>query len=431
MTQFTVASNDTAATNYKYGQAVASIVDEINSYDSDLWKINQEIHNNPELGYQEFKAHDKITAMLETMGFNVTRHAFELPTAFLVELGSEGRVVAFNAEYDALPEIGHACGHNLIATISIAAFIGMARAMKESKLPGRIRLYGTPAEEGGGGKLKLINAGAYKDVDACMMIHPGPEDESSGFTGDAYMPTAANHKFNVRFYGKAAHAAMAPWQGCNALDAVVLAYNAISALRQQMQPTERIHCIISDGGERPNIIAAFASLQYYIRAPTLKEADDLRERAKNCFTGAALATGCKVDINTYSDVRPNRTLALLYRNAMVELGSPVRCDFKSAGVPGSTDMGNVTYECPGIHGYVGIPAEPGAYNHTPGFTAAAATRQAHTLSMATSKGMAIAGWQVLTNDEVAASVQKDFELDKQIRSRPRYAMYAAPTGGCC
>lgn len=203
--------------------------------------------------------------------------------------------MAFNAEYDALPGIGHACGHNLIATISIGAFLGVAKAIKDYAIPGRVRLIGTPAEEGGGGKLKLIDAGAYKDVDACLMVHPGPEDAVSGFTGDAYMPTLANRKFSIHFNGKPAHASMAPWDGLNALDAVVLAYNAISALRQQIRPAERIHSVITQGGTRPNIIPAYASLDYYIRSPTLKGANELTERARRCFEGAALATGCKME----------------------------------------------------------------------------------------------------------------------------------------
>ena len=213
----------------------------------------------------------------------------------MAEYGSGGCVVAFNAEYDALPDIGHACGHNLIAMMSIGAFIGLAEAIKTFGIEGRVRLIGTPAEEGGGGKLKLIDAGAFSDVDACLMTHPGPEETSAGFTGDAYMPTLANCKFSIRYTGKAAHAAMNPWQGVNALDAVVLAYNGISALRQQIRPDERIHGIIAQGGTRPNIITAHAALDYYVRSPTLKSANDLVDRAKGCFDGAALQTGCSVD----------------------------------------------------------------------------------------------------------------------------------------
>jgi amidohydrolase len=254
-----------------------------------------QIHENPELGYEEFKAHDNIVSLIRSLGFSVTEHAYGVSTSFCAEYGSGGRVVAFNAEYDALPGIGHACGHNLIATASIAAFLGLASAMKQDKVPGRVRLIGTPAEEGGGGKLKLIDAGAYDDVDACLMIHPLPGDKKTGAGGQAYWTCLANHKFSVIYQGKSAHAAMAPWQGINALDAVVQAYNGISALRQQIKPYERIHGVISDGGKRPNVIPSSGRLEYYIRSATLKEADELKARALKCFEGAAIATGCTVE----------------------------------------------------------------------------------------------------------------------------------------
>lgn len=217
----------------------------------------------------------------------------------MAEFGSGGRVIAFNAEYDALPGIGHACGHNLIAMMSIASFIGVAEMLKTSGKPGRVRLIGTPAEEGLGGKIKLIEAGAYKDVDACLMTHPGPDVTHDGLAGDAFMPTLASHKFNVHFTGKNAHAAVSPWEGINALDAVVLAYTGISVLRQQMHPEDRIHGVIAQGGERPNVIPDRTSLTYYLRSATLQSADLLYERAKRCFDGAALQTGCEVSFERY------------------------------------------------------------------------------------------------------------------------------------
>ncbi len=209
-------------------------------------------------------------------------------------------MVAFNAEYDALPGMGHACGHNLIAIASIAAFFGLAAQLKASKVPGRVRLIGTPAEEGGGGKVLLIDAGAYKDVDACLMVHPAPPWPKSPAsmvqtTGSAYSTTNANVKFNVSFIGKPAHAAVAPYEGVNALDAAVLSYSAVSMLRQQTRPEDRIHSVILEGGQRPNVITASTKSQYYVRSGTLKAARKLKERVKNCFDGAALATGCKVE----------------------------------------------------------------------------------------------------------------------------------------
>lgn len=236
----------------------------------------------------------------------MTPHAFGVETSFSCEVGTGGRVVVFNAEYDALPEIGHACGHNLIATSSIASFLGVAAALKASGQPGRVRLYGTPAEEGGAGKVKLINAGAYKDVDACLMVHPGPPspppkavaEQHHGCcvpTGSAYATSLANKKFNATYTGREAHAAMAPYQGRNALDAVVLGYNGVSMLRQQTREYDRVHSVILAGGTRPNVITSYTKTQYYVRSRTLKEATALEDRIRKCLAGAATATECDLE----------------------------------------------------------------------------------------------------------------------------------------
>ena len=245
----------------------------------------------------------------------MTPHAYDIATSFEATFGTGGRLVVYNAEYDALPDIGHACGHNLIATASIAAFLGLAAALKQSNISGRVRLLGTPAEEGGGGKLKLISAGAYAGVDACLMVHPGPDSglqssqqsacgcgasmSSTNYTGAAFTRTLANKKFRAHFTGKPAHAALAPYQGLNALDAVVLGYNAVSMLRQQIRPTERIHSAILEGGKRPNIITSATTTEYYVRSNTLREANELQKRVKACLDGAAMATGTRVEYEVY------------------------------------------------------------------------------------------------------------------------------------
>lgn len=216
--------------------------------------------------------------------------------------------MSFNAEYDALPGIGHACGHNLIATSSIAAFIATCEAMKARSQPSSgqgftVRLLGTPAEESGGGKVRLIDAGAYKDVDACLMVHPVPM--VPGNPDILSMATVieggflANDKVQVTFTGKPAHAAAAPWEGINALDAVVSAYVNISLLRQQILPTQKIHGVVVHGGDRPNIIPMSATVDYYIRSPTLKSLKPLTEKVIKCFEAAATATGCKVEFDWY------------------------------------------------------------------------------------------------------------------------------------
>ena len=259
-----------------------------------------QIHSNPELGYKEYQAHDNICRFLENQGIrgmSLTRHAFGLETSFLAEYGKGGRVVTFNVEYDALPGIGHACGHNLIATGSIAAFLGVVAVMSQNPdVPGRVRALGTPAEEGGGGKIKLIDAGAYDDVDACLMTHPmaAPMFPPTP-RGIAYGTSVASAKFGATFTGKPAHAAAAPWEGNNALDAAVLAYTGLGLLRQQVRDGQRIQVVILEGGKAPGIITERAVLDMNVRAKTMIEARELQGRAEKCFEGAAAATGCTVE----------------------------------------------------------------------------------------------------------------------------------------
>jgi amidohydrolase len=256
-----------------------------------------QIFENPELAFEEHQAHDNIVKLLKSKGFAVTQHAHDLETSFEAEYGSGGRVVVFNAEYDALPGIGHACGHNLIATASIAAFLGIADALKQSGKEGRVRLLGTPGEEGKCGKGFLVAAGAYKDVDAALMLHPGAMSRHNGRSGTAYAHTLANEKIVVNFKGKAAHASMYPFNGVNALDAVMLSYSAISMLRQQIKPYERIHGIVVEGGKATNVIPDSSTLSYVIRSNTKKEASRLKARVLKCFEGAAIATGCDWEID--------------------------------------------------------------------------------------------------------------------------------------
>lgn len=273
---------------------VAQVSAAIDARATSLREVNRKIHNNPELGYKEAKAHDTISDLLEQEGFQVKRHAYGLDTSFEAEYGSGGRLVVFCAEYDALPGIGHACGHNLIATSSIAGFIALAEAIKQLGVPGRVRILGTPAEEGGAGKVKLLEAGAFEgDVAAAIMMHPtAAHSYPRGFTALAGVKFIASLKVRVEFHGKPAHAGGAPWDGCNALDAAVAAYTSISMLRQQIRPDERIHGVIEDGGTVPNIIPSYTRMNYYIRSPTVKRGELLMARVKSCFEAAANASGC-------------------------------------------------------------------------------------------------------------------------------------------
>lgn len=350
------------------------------------------------------------------MGFTVEPHAYGLETSFSAEYGTGGRLVIFNAEYDALPGIGHACGHNLIASASFAAFLGVAAALRESGTAGRVRLLGTPAEEGGGGKLKLIEAGAYRDCAASLMVHPGPGYLLAGLAptlrGVSYVPMLANVKKRIHFTGREAHAAMAPWDGANALDAVCLSYNAVSMLRQQIRPYERIHGVFRAAGDRPNVIPGSCSVEYYIRSDTRVHAEALWERVWKCFRGAALATDCEVAVealNSYADVRASKKLCAAYVSCMPQgTVSPTEPEDFLAG---STDMGNVCYECPGFHGAFGIDTPEGQGNHTKGFAAAAGTDDSFERAVECGKGMALVGWKMIQDDVFAYEVHTDWKED--------------------
>jgi amidohydrolase len=253
-----------------------------------------QIHDDPELNYREYHAHDNICDLLEGLGYHVKRHTYGLETSFEVEAGQGGRLVVFNAEYDALPGLGHACGHNLIATSSIAAFIATAEALHQSGREGRVRLLGTPAEEGGGGKVRLIRAGAYEGVDACLMGHP-MGCMPSNFDGVSATKSLARRQVKVTFKGQNAHAGLIPWNGKNALDAVVASYVNIALLRQQLSPTVRVHGVIRQGGAEPNIIPDSTSLEYFVRDTTFCGVEELSLKLQACFEAGALATSCGVD----------------------------------------------------------------------------------------------------------------------------------------
>ncbi|KAK0619379.1 hypothetical protein B0T14DRAFT_432074 [Immersiella caudata] len=389
------------------------ITAEIEARNDEISFINKHIHSNPELAYEEHKAHDAFVDVLGKLGFQVTPHAYGVETAFSCEVGTGGRLVSFNAEYDALPGIGHACGHNLIASSSFAAFLGVARALKESQIPGRVRLLGTPAEEGGGGKLKLIEAGAYKDTSASLMVHPGPGHKlSSPIRGVSYVRMLANIKTRIHFTGREAHAAIAPWDGVNALDAVCLSYNAISMLRQHIRPYERIHGVFRSAGDRPNVTPADCTVEYYVRSDTKAHAQALWERVKKCFEGAAVATGCGIrfePLNSYADVRPSKALCSAYVEAMpkgdVAYAEPA--DF----LAGSTDMGDVCYECPGFHGAFGIMTGEGEANHTKGFARVAGTEDSYGRALECARGMAKVGWKALSDEEFAEGVWREWVGD--------------------
>ena len=310
-------------------------------------------------------------------------------------------------EYDALPDIGHACGHNLIAVVGIATGLAIKEFIEKSQMSttgfsGTVTVMGTPAEESIGGKAILIERGAFKDIDLALMAHPTPYEVA--------MPKfLCINDFEVIFKGKAAHAAAFPWEGVNALDAAVLAYTNISALRQQMKPTWRVHGVFTDGGVKPNIIPEKASLLYYVRCETKEELAILREKVIQCCKGASEATGCSYEIkkvgNTYENLKSNEILAKMYMGHMKTLG----IDVDLAGdCPGSTDMGNVSHVVPSIHPIYKIDSEGG--NHTRKFTAATNTESAHDKTLTVAKALSLVCVDVLAagGDEILKNAQKSF-----------------------
>ncbi|KAL7914187.1 hypothetical protein GGI35DRAFT_490479 [Trichoderma velutinum] len=384
----------------------------IDAVHSPLWDLSQTIYKNPELGFKETIAHDAITKLLAEEGFTVKPHAYGLTTSFEAEFGSGGRLVIYCAEYDALPDIGHACGHNLIAVTSVAAFISLARALKDSAVEGRVRILGTPAEEGLGGKIKLLQAGAFAgDVAAALMMHPtAAHSLPSGVMGNAGTKLIANVKLQVQFKGKPAHAGAAPWNGLNALDAAVATYTNVSMLRQHIRPDERINVIIEDGGKAVNIIPETSRMVFSVRAPTWGQAHALTQRVRNCFEAAATATGCTftdTELIAYKDLRINDTLSNEYTNAMAAMGIKFVAR-NDKPFTASTDMGNVSYAVPSFHGGFGVPVRDGATLHQEQFAEAAGSLEAFEIAMQCAKGLSLLGWRVLHDDNVAVEAMKDF-----------------------
>lgn len=324
-----------------------------------LVSVSHEIHAHPELNYEEVFAHDLLCSVLEDCGLPVVRHAYGVDTAFEVSVGSSGPEILVLLEYDALPGIGHGCGHNVIAAAGLGA--GLAAASLADELGGRLRILGTPAEEGGGGKIALARQGAFDSGTAAMMIHPADADLLR-------MDSLAIHTVDVVYHGREAHASAAPWMGRNALDAAVLGYMNVAALRQHIRPEERVHGIFTEAGEKPNIVPRRAAATWYVRSPTISSLQPLKDRVMACLEGAASACGCQMDStwdgHTYAEVRDNERLASAYAANMAEVGRTV-VDPRVTGraVLGSTDMGNVSYLVPSIHPMVQV-APSGIPIHT-------------------------------------------------------------------
>ncbi|BBX35349.1 amidohydrolase [Mycolicibacterium mageritense DSM 44476 = CIP 104973] len=347
--------------------AALSVEDAVNRRRGDLIALSHSIHAEPELAFAEHRSCAKTQALVAERGFEITAAPAGLDTAFRASYGAGPLVIGICAEYDALPEIGHACGHNIIAASAVGAALALADVADELGLT--VVLLGTPAEELGGGKVLMLDAGTFDDIAASVMLHPGPVDIAAA-------RSLALSEVTVDYTGRESHAAVAPYLGVNAGDAVTVAQVAVGLLRQQLMPGQMVHGIVTHGGEATNVIPGRAELRYTMRAADMAALRALEGRMAGCFEAGALATGCTHQVTetapAYAELLPDPWLSETIRAEMIRVGREPLPQSVEASVPlGSTDMGNVTQVMPGIHPVIGIDSG-GASIHQPAFTAAAA-----------------------------------------------------------
>ena len=380
-----------------------SVCQDIDARANDLVSISHQLHAKPETNFEEHFAHQILTDYIADSKVKVTRKAFDLDTAFDVRIkGGSGPTVAVLCEYDALPGIGHACGHNIIATAGLGA--GLALSAIAEQCGGNLVLMGTPAEEGGGGKIEMARKGAFAGIDAAMMIHPADADL-------ARMNAIAIQNLFVKFHGLAAHAAVSPHKGKNALDAAVLGYMNVAALRQHILPTERIHGIFTNSGEKPNIVPRETEMDWYVRSPTIETLQPLKERVAKCLEGGAMAADCTVTFdwkkNTFADLVDNVPLLESYIRNASQFGRKMTTEFLPGTGGGSTDMGNISYLTPSIHPMIAVAPE-GVSLHTPEFADFATNDDATRAILDGAKIMAMTAIDLWTNDALVAEMREAF-----------------------
>jgi amidohydrolase len=346
--------------------ASTTVEDTVQRLRGDLIELSHSIHAEPELAFDEYRSCAKTQALVAERGFAITAQPGGLDTAFRADFGSGSLAIGICAEYDALPGIGHACGHNIIAASAVGTALALADVADELDLT--VVLIGTPAEEAGGGKVLLLEAGTFDDLAATVMLHAGPLDI-------ARARSLALSQVAVGYVGREAHAAVAPYLGLNAADAITVAQVAIGLLRQQLAPGQMVHGIVTNGGQATNVIPARTEMEFTMRANDSESLRGLEGRMSDCFLAGAVATGCDHEVRetepSYLELTPDQWLADVFRAEMVRVGrSPVGAEIEAAFPLGSTDMGNVTHVMPGIHPIVGIDAG-GASVHQPGFATAA------------------------------------------------------------
>ena len=383
----------------------ASVTGEVDAQRHQLSELSLKIHDNPELGFHEVKAAAWLTQYLEENGFSTEQGICELPTAFRASYGQGKPAIAILAEYDALPGLGHACGHNLIATCAVGAAVASKLAVDQ--FGGSVLVIGTPAEEINGGKVPMIDRGAFNNVDAAMMVHPGVYDTAT-------IRALACQSLDVEFFGQAAHAAARPEEGINALEAMLQSFAAINSLRQHIKSTARIHGVITDGGEAANVVPAHSAASFMVRAEDDAYLDELKQRVLNCFIGAATASGARLEYkwgnSRYAPMRNDPTLARLFRQNMQSVGRRIQL-FDPNSAFGSTDMANVSQIVPGIHPMVSI-APKDVLGHSPRFAEAAASEAGIRGLVDAAKALAMTVVDLVANSDIVSEVKREFEQQK-------------------
>ena len=378
------------------------INDQLDQLQEVLFALSDSIGQNPELGMVEYQSAAKLTGLLAEHGFTVEMNICSYETAFksVYNSGKAGPTVAFLAEYDALPEIGHGCGHNMIGVMAASAGIGLSKVLAD--IGGRVIILGTPAEETMGAKVAMANQGVLADVDAAILVHPHGKTHASGIS-------LAMDALQFEFKGQTSHAAAAPEKGINALDAVIQTFNAINALRQHDTSDVRIHGIITKGGVAANVVPDHAVAQFYVRAKRRRALAEVAEKVKNCARAAALATGAELTISnyelSYDDMNTNQKLSEAFSANLLAVGeAQVNPPPESFG---SIDMGNVSYVAPAIHPYIGIGDET-LVGHTVEMAAATFTPAAHQALLRGAKAMALTGYDLITNASLLAEIKAEF-----------------------
>lgn len=378
---------------------------EIKAIEEDLRNLNEFIYKNPELAFEEYKAAKGHIKLLKKHNFTIEEEFLGFKTAFKAtyDSGKKGPTISYLSEYDALPEIGHGCGHNILGTTSTGAGIVLSKFIDE--IGGKVVVLGTPAEETNGVKVNMVEAGVFEDIGVAMMVHPNATFLRSGYS-------LALSQIRIGFKGRSAHASTYPHEGINALDACLLTFNNINALREHIEPSARIHGIIKEGGIAVNVVPEYTEAHFAVRSPDTKYRDELVEKVINCAKAGALATGCEIEIldspNSYSALITNEKLSEAYSKNLLTAGVKDLGERREGG--GSLDMGNVSEVCPSIHPYFGIiPEDKEQYpTHTEEFSHETITEYAYENMKKTIEALVATGIDIIKDEELLKEIKEEF-----------------------